>query len=130
MKYNGTNYITELKSIEYIVEKNSNSKVENHTQFTKLKKVERIILIGELYLNSVKMLKRDKIKVEYADPTKLNFSFKDDKVHIYSGEKDLPDVVLTKADSKNTVVLMRSGYTKEVIAALLDAIQELDMIIL
>ena len=82
MKYNGTNYITELKSIEYIVEKNSSSKVENHTQFTKLKKVERIILIGELYLNSVKMLKRDKIKVEYADPTKLNFSFKDDKVHI------------------------------------------------
>ena len=63
MKYNGTNYITELKSIEYIVEKNSNSKVENNTQFTKLKKVERIILIGELYLNSVKMLKRDKIKV-------------------------------------------------------------------
>ena len=130
MKYNGTNYITELKSIEYIVEKNSNSKVENHTQFTKLKKVERIILIGELYLNSVKMLKRDKIKVEYADPTKLNFSFKDDKVHIYSGEKDLPDIVLTKADSKNTVVLMRSGYTKEVIEALLDAIQELDILIL
>ena len=130
MKYNGTNYITELKSIEYIVEKNSNSKVENHTQFTKLKKVERIILIGELYLNSVKMLKRDKIKVEYADPTKLNFSFKDDKVHIYSGEKDLPDIVLTKADSKNTVVLMRSGYTKEVTAALLDAIKELDILIL
>ena len=130
MKYNGTNYITELKSIEYIVEKNSNSKVENHTQFTKLKKVERIILIGELYLNSVKMLKRDKIKVEYADPTKLNFSFKDDKVHIYCGEKDLHDIVLTKADSKNTVVLMRSGYTKEVIAALLDAIKELDILIL
>lgn len=126
MKYKGINYITDLKSIEYVVESNS-SKVEN---YTKLKKVERIVLIGELYLNSVKMLKKDKIKVEYADPTKLNFSYKDNIIHIYSGEKDLPNISLSKSDAKNTVILMRSGYTKEVVSALLDSIQELGILIL
>lgn len=126
MKYKGINYITDLKSIEYVVESNS-SKVEN---YTKLKKVERIVLIGELYLNSVKMLKKNKIKVEYTDPTKLNFSYKDNIIHIYSGEKDLPNISLSKSDAKNTVILMRSGYTKEVVSALLDSIQELGILIL
>lgn len=126
MKYKGINYITDLKSIEYVVESNS-SKVEN---YTRLKKVERIVLIGELYLNSVKMLKKNKIKVEYADPNKLNFSYKDNTIHIYSGEKDLPNISLSKSDAKNTVILMRSGYTKEVVSALLDSIQELGILIL
>lgn len=126
MKYKGINYITDLKSIEYVVESNS-SKVEN---YTRLKKVERIVLIGELYLNSVKMLKKNKIKVEYADPTKLNFSYKDNIIHIYSGEKDLPNISLSKSDAKNTVILMRSGYTKEVVSTLLDSIQELGILIL
>lgn len=126
MKYKGINYITDLKSIEYVVESNS-SKVEN---YTRLKKVERIVLISELYLNSVKMLKKNKIKVEYADPNKLNFSYKDNTIHIYSGEKDLPNISLSKSDAKNTVILMRSGYTKEVVSALLDFIQELGILIL
>lgn len=126
MKYKGINYITDLKSIEYVVESNS-SKVVN---YTKLKKVERIVLIGELYLNSVKMLKKNKIKVEYADPNKLNFSYKDNTIHIYSGEKDLPNISLSKSDAKNTVILMRSGYAKEVVSALLDSIQELGILIL
>ena len=126
MKYKGINYITDLKSIEYVVESNS-SKVEN---YTRLKKVERIVLISELYLNSVKMLKKNKIKVEYADPNKLNFSYKDNTIHIYSGEKDLPNISLSKSDAKNTVILMRSGYAKEVVSALLDFIQELGILIL
>lgn len=126
MKYKGINYITDLKSIEYVIESNS-SKVEN---YTRLKKVERIVLISELYLNSVKMLKKNKIKVEYADPNKLNFSYKDNTIHIYSGEKDLPNISLSKSDAKNTVILMRSGYTKEVVSALLDFIQELGILIL
>lgn len=126
MKYKGINYITDLKSIEYVVESNS-SKVEN---YTRLKKVERIVLISELYLNSVKMLKKNKIKVEYADPNKLNFSYKDNTIHIYSGEKDFPNISLSKSDAKNTVILMRSGYTKEVVSALLDFIQELGILIL
>ena len=49
-------------------------------------------MISELYLNSVKMLKKNKIKVEYADPNKLNFSYKDNTIHIYSGEKDFPNI--------------------------------------
>ena len=125
MKHNGINYITDLKSIEYIVE--SSSKVENHIS---LKKVERIVLIGELYLNSIKMLKQDKIKIEYADPTKLDFSYDNGSVHIYSGEKGMPDISLNKSDAKSTIILMRSGYTKEVVSSLLDSIQELGILIL
>lgn len=116
-------YITELDDMLSILEGKN-----EHT--TELKKVKRLILIGELYLNSVKMLKRDGIKVEYTDPTKLDFAIKDNKVTIYAREKDLPDIVLNAKDSKDTFILMRSGYTNPVVHSLLKAIQSLGILIL
>lgn len=118
-------YITEVEEIEKLIE-SKDEKVPH----TKLKKVKRIVLIGELYLNSVKMLKRDNIKVEYADPTKLSFTSDSSKITIYTGEKDKSTVVLTPSDAKDTVILMRSGYTKEVVAALLKDIASFDILIL
>lgn len=118
-------YITEVEEIEKLIE-SKDEKVPH----TKLKKVKRIVLIGELYLNSVKMLKRDSIKVEYADPTKLSFTSDSSKITIYTGEKDKSTVVLTPSDAKDTVILMRSGYTKEVVAALLKDIASFDILIL
>lgn len=118
-------YITEVEEIEKLIE-SKDEKVPH----TKLKKVKRIVLIGELYLNSVKMLKRDNIKVEYADPTKLSFTSDSSKITIYTGEKDKSTVVLTPSDAKDTVILMRSGYTKEVVAALLKDIASFDILVL
>ena len=118
-------YITEVEEIEKLIE-SKDEKVPH----TKLKKVKRIVLIGELYLNSVKMLKRDNIKVEYGDPTKLSFTSDSSKITIYTGEKDKSTVVLTPSDAKDTVILMRSGYTKEVVAALLKDIASFDILVL
>lgn len=118
-------YITEVEEIEKLIE----SKDEK-VKCTKLKKVKRIVLIGELCLNSVKMLSRDGIKVEYADPTKLSFTSDSSKITIYAGEKDRSDVVLTQSDASDTLILMRSGYTREVVSALLKDIASLDILIL
>lgn len=116
-------YITELDDMLSILEGKN-----EHT--TELKKVKRLILIGELYLNSVKMLKRDGIKVEYADPTKLDFSTGEKLVTIYTREKDNGIVKLTPNDRKDTFILMRSGYTNPVVHSLLKAIQSLGILIL
>lgn len=118
-------YITEVEEIEKLIE-SKDEKVSH----TKLKKVKRIVLIGELYLNSVKMLKRDGIKIEYADPTKLSFTSDSSKITIYTGEKDKGTVVLKPSDAKDTIILMRSGYTKEVVAALLKDIASFDILVL
>lgn len=116
-------YITELDDMLSILEGKN-----EHT--TELKKVKRLILIGELYLNSVKMLKRDGIKVEYADPTKLDFSTGEKLVTIYTREKDNGIVKLTPNDRKDTFILMRSGYTNPVVHSLLKSIQSLGILIL
>lgn len=118
-------YITDLSSILSITE-DKNEK----TKTTMLKKVRRIILIGELYLNSVKMLKRDGIKIEYADPTKLDFSFKEKSFTIYTREKDCSDIHINTTDYKDTIVLMRSGYTNPVVAAMLKGIQSFGILVL
>lgn len=118
-------YLTEVEEIERVIEGK-----DERVPHTKLKKVKRLVLIGELYLNSVKMLSRDHIKVEYADPTKLSFSSDSSKITIYTGEKDQKEVILRPSDCKDTVILMRSGYTKEVVAALLKDIASFDILIL
>lgn len=118
-------YVTNLDAMLSIVE---GKNTQEHT--TELKKVKRLVLIGELYLNSIKMLSRDNIKVEYADPTKLDFSTEEKNVTIYTREKSSETVKLTTNDRKDTIILMRSGYTNPVVANLLKAIQSLGILIL
>ncbi len=103
---------------------------ENPSSKIKLKKVKRLVLIGELFLKSIQMLSRDHIKVEYADPTKLSFIIKENKITIYTGEKDKSEVKLTESDNKDTVILMRSGYTNPNIYSLLRSIKKLGILIL
>lgn len=119
-------YVTDLSSMLSITE----DKTIDKSKTTLLKKVKRIILIGELYLNSVKMLKRDGIKVEYADPTKLDFSMQEKSLTIYTREKDCPDIHIKYENSKDTILLMRSGYTNPVVSAMLKAVQTCGILIL
>lgn len=116
-------YITDLSSMIAITE-------GKEDKTTLLKKPKRLVLIGELYLNSIKMLVRDHIKVEYADPTKLDFSVEEKTISIYTREKDNSVVKLTASDAKDTFILMRSGYTNPVVHALLQAIESLGILIL
>ncbi len=116
-------YITKLDDMLTLTESKDSNKIP-------LKNVKRIVLIGELFLKSVQMLSRDHIKVEYADPTKLDFSIKDKTITIYAREKDLKDVKLAESDKKDTVILMRSGYTNPVVENLLKAIKSIGILIL
>lgn len=114
-------YITDLSSIVSITEQKSTNKID---------KIKRVVLIGELYMNSVKRLKKDGIKIEYANPTKLDFKTANDKVTIYTKNKEYKDITIKKEDSADTIVLMRSGYSNIVVDSLLSYIQKLGILIL
>ena len=79
----------------------------------KLKHISRLILIGTEFSESIKMLSKDKIRVEYANPENLTFTLDEKSVSINSGKNTIS---IKDTDSTGTVILMRSGYTDKNIA--------------
>lgn len=102
---------------------------EAENQNIKLKKIERVILIGELFSKSIQSFKNEGYKIEYADPTKLEYKIepKSGNIHINSEGKN---IVLSSKDSSNTVILMRSGYSDRNICFLLNQIENLGITVL
>lgn len=118
-------YITSLSSTKAILEGKQDKEEKSN-----LKQVKRLILIGELYLNSIKLLKEEGIKTEYADSTKLDYQIEDSTITIITNEKEYPDIKLKKSDVNDTIVLMRSGYTLPTVSFLLTAIEEMGFVII
>lgn len=118
-------YITSLSSTKAILEGKQDKEEKSN-----LKQVKRLILIGELYLNSIKLLKEEGIKTEYADSTKLDYQIEDSTITIITNEKEYPDIKLKKSDVSDTIILMRSGYTLPTVSFLLKAIEEMGFVII
>lgn len=75
-----------------------------------LKKVKKLVFIGEIKSDSIALLKKDGIKTYYACPSTLEFTVNPNKVVI----NDETKITLTRDDCENTIVLMRSGYSEPI----------------
>lgn len=93
----------------------------------KLKHISRLILIGTEFSESIKMLSKDKIRVEYANPENLTFTLDEKSISINSGKNTIS---IKDTDSAGTVILMRSGYTDKNIAFMLQRIEDMGILIL
>lgn len=86
-----------------------------------LKKVGRLVLIGELFLNSIKLLRNKGIKIDYVDSRSFTYKTSSDG---FTLKDDDHSVSIKKSDIESTIILMRSGYSKvEISSALNDLAQ-------
>lgn len=76
--------------------------------------VTRVVLLGEMRFESLRKVSK---KFDYADSSKLWYEIKEDKIKVDDGEYHF---TLTEADKKNTLIIVRSGYTKPHIQFLLN----------
>lgn len=93
----------------------------------KLKHISRLILIGTEFSESIKLLSKDKIRVEYANPENLTFTLDEKSISINSGKNTIS---IKDTDSTGTIILMRSGYTDKNIAFMLQRIEDMGILIL
>lgn len=77
-------------------------------------KINRVVLIGEMRFAS---LRKSVKKLDYADPTKLAYEIKDDKIKVDDGEYKFS---LSPKDIDNTIVIVRSGYKNPTVRFLID----------
>lgn len=92
-----------------------------------LKHVDRLILIGETYLKSIKMLSENGIKTEFACIDDFDYSIKNGELTIKS---DKQTIELKSSDSENTVILVRSGYTKPIVNSVLKQAEEIGILVI
>jgi glutathione synthase/RimK-type ligase-like ATP-grasp enzyme len=97
--------------------------VQNDDQ-PKLRRVEHIVLIGEKRYRS---MRKQNIKLSYADPTKLEYTISHGKINVNDGEYKFS---LTYTDSENTIVIVRSGYKNPVVSFLLKEIENFGITVL
>lgn len=115
-------YILNIEALKQnIFESIDNSNITD----TVLKEVKRIVYIGEIESDSIKLLKNDGIKTNYANPNTLEFDTYPDKVVI----KDKENITITNKETESTIVLMRSGYSDTVVY-LLNEIAKLGILII
>lgn len=119
--YNLRNINEEL--IENILESVANIDFSEETK-SNLKHVSHIVLIGEKRYRS---MRKQNIKLSYADPTKLEYTIKNGKIKVDDGEYKFS---LSEADKENTIVLVRSGYKNQTISYLLNEIENLGITVL
>lgn len=115
-------YITSLDKIQQIIES------QESVKYCKLKKVHNLVLIGEMYLNSIKLLKNEGIKTYYADPRKMDFKTANNKITLFGEDGKVID--LTSSSSTDTIILMRSGYSMPVVKAFLKEVEKLEILII
>lgn len=113
-------YITSLDKIHQIIES------QESVKHCKLKKVHNLVLIGEMYLNSIKLLKNEGIKTYYADPRKMDFKTTNSKITLFGEDGKVID--LTSSSSTDTIILMRSGYSMPVVKAFLKEVEKLEIL--
>lgn len=77
---------------------NEDNRTANNTAIT------RVVLIGDMRYKS---LRKAAGKLDYADPEKLWYEIKEDKIKVDDGEYRF---TLNESDKKNTIIIVRSGY--------------------
>lgn len=94
---------------------------------TKLEKIKRFILISEKYYKSVQALSALGVKTDYADPEKLEYTVKGDKITV--DDKEYKFTVSAK-DAGSTVIFIKSGYSKPELAYLYTEFARLGLIVI
>lgn len=100
---------------------------ENEQVSKKFSKLKRFILIAEKYYESVKALSDNGIDVNYCNPCSLEYIIKDDVIKVDDGEHKFE---LSKKDEGNTVVFIKSGYSKPELAYLYDEFVKLGVLVM
>ena len=114
------------KSLQHknIVNESAEIQIPEEFDKTKLKHLDRIILIGEMRYKS--LIEQD-ITLDYADPTKLQYEMSEGKIHVWDDEYKFD---VTASDAENTVVFIRSGYKNPIVSFLLEEIRALGITLL
>lgn len=100
-------YLTNIEEVANILEKKDDTNIIK----SQLKKVKTLVLMGELFMNSIKMLDKYSINIKYVDTRKFTFKSNDSSIQLYNDGKHVLTLDKTK-DPKETLILMRSGYAK------------------
>lgn len=90
-------------------------------------KLKRFILIAEKYYKSVQALSELGIKTDYADPGKLEYTIKDDSIKVDDKEYKFE---VSKKDAGNTVVFIKSGYSKPELVYLYEEFNKLGLLVI
>lgn len=95
----------------------------NESQSTS--KVKRFILIAEKFYKSVQTLSEHDIQVDYADPDKLQYVIEDGVIKVDDKEYKF---TVSKEDAGNTVIFIKSGYSKPELAYLYEEFNNLGIL--
>lgn len=117
-------YVTTLDGLSNVLNESKEIQIPDTFEKSNLKKLTHVVLIGEMRYKS---MRKQNIKLSYADPTKLEYTIKNGKIKVNDGEYKFE---LSESDKENTIVLIRSGYKNPIIAFLLKEIQNLGITIL
>ena len=90
-------------------------------------KLKRFILIAEKYYKSVQALSELGIKTDYADPGNIEYTIKDDSIKVDDKEYKFE---VSKKDAGNTVVFIKSGYSKPELAYLYEEFNKLGLLVI
>lgn len=93
----------------------------------KINKLKRFILISEKYYKSVKALSDIGIKTDYADPEKLEYIIENGVIKVDDKEYKFE---VSKKDAGNTVVFIKSGYSKPELAYLYEEFMNLGILVI
>jgi RimK family alpha-L-glutamate ligase len=93
----------------------------------KINKLKRFILISEKYYKSVKALSDIGIKTDYADPEKLEYIIENSVIKVDDKEYKFE---VSKKDVGNTVVFIKSGYSKPELAYLYEEFMNLGILVI
>lgn len=91
------------------------------------KKLKRFILIADKYYKSIKALSVNGIKTDYVDPATTEYIIENDVIKVNDGEHNFE---VSKKDAENTVVFVKSGYSKPELAFLYKELHDLGILII
>lgn len=100
---------------------------ENEQVSKSVSKLKRFILIAEKYYESIKALSDSGVSVDYADPEKLEYIIEDDVIKVNDDEYKFD---VSKKDAGNTVVFIKSGYSKPELAYLYNEFVKLGVLVI
>lgn len=112
---------------EHVFEVNNDIIDDSTAKDDSPKKIKRFILLSEKYYKSVKALSDIGVKTDYADPETLQYNIEKDKITVKDDDGGFD---ITKADNGQTVMLVKSGYSKDRIAYLLKESANMGVIVM
>lgn len=106
---------------------NINNMISEKNETKNISKIKRFILISEKYYESIQALGELGIKTDYADPEKIEYNIKNDTIHVTDKEFTF---TVSKKDVGNTVVFIKSGYSKPELTYLYEEFAKLGILVI